>query len=269
MPARAGTFCRENSAIRKAPFQTLLSRLGPLLFLGGIGCLYLDSFIPPSTPIYQGDTVPIYLLEAVKMLEGQVMYRDFFQFTLPGTQVFYLLLFKLFGVRAWIPSATWIVLGISLAWLSVIISRHLLSGAYVYLPSLLFLAFGFITERDPTHHWFSTIACMGAIAVLITKRSPARLGAAGALCGLAALFTQSRGVIAILGFATFLLWECRAKKQGWGWLVKAEMYLFAAVPRHNLAARRLPCLEGGPRTLHRLHGCLLDEVLVQMVLGNA
>jgi len=226
MPARAGTFCRENSIIRKAPFQTLLSRLGPLLFLGGIGCLYFDSFMPPSTPIYQGDTVPIYLLEAVKMLEGQVMYRDFFQFTLPGTQVFYLLLFKLFGVRAWIPSATWIVLGISLAWLSVIVSRHLLSGAYVYLPSLLFLAFGFVTERDPTHHWFSTIACMGAIAVLIAKRSPARLGAAGALCGLAALFTQSRGVIAILGFATFLLWECRAKKQGWGWLVKAKMYLF-------------------------------------------
>ena len=110
---RARTFYRENSAIRKATFQTLLSRLGPFLFFGGIGCLYLDSFIPPSTPIYQGDTLPIYLLEAVKMLGGQVMYRDFFQFTLPGTQVFYLLLFKLFGVRAWIPSAMWIVLGIS------------------------------------------------------------------------------------------------------------------------------------------------------------
>ena len=55
----------------KAPFQNLLSRLGPLLFVGGIGCLYLDSFIPPSTPIYQGDTAPIYLLEAVKMLRGR------------------------------------------------------------------------------------------------------------------------------------------------------------------------------------------------------
>ena len=154
------------------------------------------------------------------------MYRDFFQFTLPGTQVFYLLLFKLFGVRAWIPSAVWILLGIGLAWLTVLVSRRLMSGPQVYLASLLFLACGFVTEPDPTHHWFSTLACMGAIAVLIGKRSPSRLGAAGALCGLATLFTQSRGVMAIWGFAAFLLWEGRAKKQGWGWIVKVQSYLF-------------------------------------------
>jgi hypothetical protein len=68
---------------------------------------------------------------------------------------------------------------------------------------------------------------MGAIAVLIARRSPARLAAAGALCGLATLFTQSRGVVAILAFATFLLWECRAKKLGLSWMLKAEMYFLA------------------------------------------
>jgi hypothetical protein len=31
----------------------------------------------------------------------------------------------------------------------------------------------------------------------------------------------------MLAFATFLLWECRAKKLGWSWLLKAEMYLWA------------------------------------------
>ena len=209
----------------KGALRNFLSQPGPFLFLAGFGCLYLDAFILPHTPIYQGDTAPIYLLEATKMLEGQVIYRDFFQFTLPGTQVVYLLLFKWFGVRAWIPSAMWVVLGIGLAWTCVVISKQLLSAASVYLPSLLFLGLGFVSERDPTHHWFSTLAGMAAIAVLMAKRSPSRLAAAGALCGLATLFTQSRGFVAILGFATFLLWECRTRKQGWGWLVKAGMYL--------------------------------------------
>ncbi|MGD1105261.1 MAG: hypothetical protein ABSA59_24715 [Terriglobia bacterium] len=202
-----------------------MTRLQPLFYLAAIGCLYLNAFILPHTPIYEGDTAPIYLLEATKMLEGQVIYRDFFQFTLPGTQVFYLLLFKLFGVRAWIPSLVWVVLGIGLAWTCVVISKQVLSGASVYLPSLLFLGLAFFSEPDPNHHWFSILACMAALAVLMPKRSLSRWAAAGALCGLSTLFTQSRGIVAIVGFAAFLLWECRTKKQGWGWLVKAGMYL--------------------------------------------
>ena len=215
----------ENCDLVESPHQTRLIRLEPLLYLLAIGCLYLDAFIFPHTPVYQGDTAPIYLLEATKMLEGQVIYRDFFQFTLPGTQVFYLLLFKLFGVRAWIPSAVWVVLGTGLAWTCVVISKQLLSGASVYLPSLLFLGFAFVTEPDPTHHWFSTLACMAAIAVLMPERSPSRLAAAGALCSLATVFTQSRGIVAIAGFAAFLLWEWSAKKRDWGWLVKAGLCL--------------------------------------------
>ena len=190
---------REIFDLIKAPFQTVLARLRPVLFLGVIGCLYLNAFILPHTPIYQGDTASIWILDATKMLEGQVIYRDFFEFSLPGTQVFYLLLFKWLGVHAWIPNAIWVVLGAGLAWTCVVISKQLMSGASVYLPGLLFLGLGFVSEPDPTHHWFSTLACMVAIALLLAKRSPSRLAAAGALCGLATLFTQSRGIVALQG----------------------------------------------------------------------
>jgi hypothetical protein len=240
--------CREeNCNLVKSPHQTPLLRLRPLLYLVAAGCLYLDAFIFPHTPVYQGDTAPIYLLEATKMLEGQVIYRDFFQFTLPGTQVFYLLLFKLFGVRAWIPSALWVVLGIGLAWTGVVISKQLLSGASVYLPSLLFLGCAFITEPDPTHHWFSTLACMGAIAVLMPERSPSRLAWAGALCALATVFTQSRGIVAIAGFAVFLLWEWHAKKRDWGWLVRAGMYLVTPFLAMTLSLLAYLAGKVGPR----------------------
>jgi hypothetical protein len=194
-------------------------------YILALTCLYLDAFVFPHTPVYEGDTSPIYLLEATKMLHGQVIYRDFFQFTFPGTQIFYMILFKILGARAWIPSAVWVALGIGLAWTCLAISRQVLSGAKVYLPSLVFLGVSFFSEPDPNHHWFSMLACMVALAVLIPQRSPSRWAAAGALCGVATLFTHSRGIVAIAGFAAYMLWEWRTKKRSRNWLMKTAMCL--------------------------------------------
>jgi len=217
--------------------KILRSRFDVLLAITVAVCLYLVAFIFPCTPIYQGDTAAIWILDATKMLEGQVIYRDFFEFMLPGTQIFYEILFKLFGLRAWIPNMVWVALGLGLAWGCVLISKHLLTGRAIYLPAVLFLGLGFVTEPDPTHHWFSTLACLLAIAVAMPRRSAARLMTAGALCGVATLFTQSRGPLALAGFALFLLWEWRVKHESWGWLLKAGLWL--TVP---FAATTLPVI---------------------------
>jgi hypothetical protein len=161
--------------------------------LGSLNSLYFRSFIPLHIPVFQGDSSPIFLMEVMKMLQGQFIYRDFFEFTLPGVQTVYLALLKLLGVRAWIPNALYVLLGLTLAWIGIRISRHLMDGAWAYLPSALFLSFAFESEPDPTHHWFSSLAAMAAVAVLMEKRSHVRIAAAGALCGLSALFTQNRG----------------------------------------------------------------------------
>lgn len=221
----------------KVPFNTSGSRGLLYLLLGSFSCLYLESFILPRTPIYQGDTVTIFLSEATRMLEGQALYRDFFEFMFPGTQLVYLFLFKLLGVRAWIPSLMFILLGVGLVWVGAVISRGLMSGKLVFLPSILFLGFAYSTEPDATHHWFSSLAALAALALMIEKRSLPRIAGAGALCGLATLFTQSRGPAAVLALAVFLLWECLTKKQGWRKLVKSEFCLFA-----GFAAAALPLL---------------------------
>jgi hypothetical protein len=66
---------------------------------------------------------------------------------------------------------------------------------------------------------------MAALVALIPSRSMQRLALAGALCGLATLFTQTRGPAAMLGMALFLFWECRQKRQRWQHLVKAQIAL--------------------------------------------
>ena len=145
------------------------------------------------------------------MAGGQVIYRDFFEPVLPGTQYLFLGLIELFGVRSWIPSAMFVLLGMLLAWAGAAVSRHVLPRGLSFLPSVLLLAFMYVTEPDPTHHWYSTLAVMLALTLLIERRTPPRLALAGALFGLATLFTQTIGPAAALGTAVFIFWEYRAK----------------------------------------------------------
>jgi len=180
---------------------------------GSILFLYLSLFVVNVGPIYRNGDQLIFLENAVKMLEGQTIYRDFFQSITPGTEFVYLCLFKLAGVHSWIPSLVLIVVGSGFMWLSVAIARRLMSGADVFLPGLLFLTFGYFWWLDGTHHWFSSFCVLAAAALLLDNRSTARLLAAGGLCGLALCFTQLRGPVALLGLLVFLFWEFRDKRQ--------------------------------------------------------
>ena len=106
-------------------------------------------------------------------------------------------------------------IGLAFAGLSIQISRKVMSARLALLPGALFLTIPFARFLDGTHHWFSGLAVVAAIAVLIEKRTPARISAAGALCGLALCFTQMRGLLSALGIGVFLLWEARRNLQGW------------------------------------------------------
>lgn len=166
-------------------------------------------------------------MNASRVLQGQVIYKDFFNFTLPGTELVYALLFRTFGVRAWVPNVTLIVLGVSLGWCSVLISRHLVTGGVAFLPGILFLACAFRTSADGTHHWFSALAVMAGIATIIEKRNPVRLTIASALFALASFFTQIKGITALLGLAAFLVWECPRGLHNRRSLLRNEALLFA------------------------------------------
>src|SRR5580700_8022178 len=89
--------------------------------------IYLQVFVPPFTPRLASGDQAIYLHHATRMLDGELIYRDYDHFTTPGTDVVYAALFKLFGVRAWIPQAMLILIGLVSVWLSIRIARALLA----------------------------------------------------------------------------------------------------------------------------------------------
>src|SRR5260370_25575323 len=117
------------------------------------------------------------------MIRGEFIYRDFFECVTPGTTLLYLLLFKVFGLRAWIPNALLVAMGTLMTYIVLAISKKVISGWVAYLPALMFPTLAMRAGLDGTHHWYSSLCSMAAILVVTEKRNPTRLLFAGALCG--------------------------------------------------------------------------------------
>ncbi len=69
------------------------------------------------------------------------------------------------------------------------------------------------TALDATHHWYSTLAVLLAVDLLLPATTLRRIAAAGVLCAVATLFTQTQGLFALIAFAIYLLWLDRLQPQ--------------------------------------------------------
>ena len=169
--------------------------------------LYCNLFSVRGTPFLLGGDEQVFWMNALRMLQGELIYRDFFEFTPPGTDLVYFAAFGLLGPRIWVPNLVQLLLGISLACVCFHIARCILKTAEAVLAAALCLVLAFGRWLDATHHWFSLLAVLVAVAVLMRGSSASRVVICGALLGLASFFTQTRGVGAAVGFAGFLLWD--------------------------------------------------------------
>jgi hypothetical protein len=196
----------------------------PLVLLVAFTYLYLILFVPPWIPIDTGiGDDKLFLYEATRILKGDIIYRDFFEFYFPGADLFYAALIRLVGPRAWIPNVCLVCLGIGFVWTSTVVCRKLIGRAGMFLPGLLFLWVSFRSYLDAAPHWYSNFLIMVAMAVLAEERSGARLALAGGLSGLAACFSQNHGAVAAVGFAAFILWEGCADENGWRQISRREL----------------------------------------------
>lgn len=177
-------------------------------FLAVFVFVYTQLFALPFTPIYfDGDTlVPV--SNAMRIIRGEVIYRDFFHFISPGADLYYAALFRVFGEKIWIVNATILVLTVAQVCLLWFFSKRFLSGLAVYLPSLIFLIAGFRQfSIDGSYRLMGIVFALSAAAVLVEKRSTRNLILAGMFCAMASFFQQPRGVLAVAGICAFLLWE--------------------------------------------------------------
>lgn len=203
-----------------APFTKSAFRPLPWFLAAAAAFLYLNLFRFPNTPFWLGGDNSVYLLNATRMLDGQVMYRDFYHFVPPGAELVYIAFLKVFGMRAFVPNLALIAVGTALTWVITTIAIKVLPGKSAYLPALVFLTFEYRRAFDGFHHWLSLLAIMAAIQAVMEARTGARLALFGALCGIASCFTQTYGPAAMLGLALFMLWEKRNHGNSWGEFIK-------------------------------------------------
>jgi hypothetical protein len=181
------------------------------------GFLYLLLFILPVTPIYYEEDHLYFVQDAWRMFRGEVIYRDFFEYTFPGTQVVYFVLLELFGTKFWIINLVIFAQGMAQAALGLAMSKRLFgSGWYALLPTSLFLFFGFrLFGIDGSHRMLSPIFIYLAVLILLGGKSTWRIIGAGACCALSSYFTQQRGILAVAGIGFYLLIEAYRNKASW------------------------------------------------------
>ena len=176
-----------------------------------------QAFLLPWTPLAPYGDELHYFIHGVRMLHGQLPYRDFFTFVPPGTDLLYLGIFQLFGIHAWVVQGIVVVLGFSLTCAILWVSTGILDGFAALLPGLLFLVFDLGGAFDATHHWWCALFVLLATGTLMDGRDRTRLAITGALCGVATLFTQTQGGLSLLAIALYLVWTQPVEKKGGRW----------------------------------------------------
>jgi hypothetical protein len=174
--------------------------------------LYLQTFVLPAVPVLQRDDQITFVVNAMRMLHGEMIYSDFYQYTPPGTDLIYLGLFKAFGVRAWIASAVVVLLGMATFFVCYVVATRVMPRNSACLASAVFSVFVFGAMANGTHHWYSALLIMCAVLSVLAMRTPARLAAAGTLVALASFFTQTR-VLSLLALGAFVAWENHTRRR--------------------------------------------------------
>lgn len=209
--------------------RTPLDRYCVGLFLGAALYLWANLFATPGVPFLLGGDQVFFWMDAQRMLYGERIYRDFFQFTPPGADLVYWSAFKLFGPRIWVPNLVVMALGLVLCSLCWRVSRSIMSAPHAALAAALFLVADYGKLSNATHHWFSVLAVLGCVAVLMKGSSLLRTALAGSLLGVASFFTQTRGPVVALGVAIWLLLERSRTGESWAHHLRRQALLFASL----------------------------------------
>ena len=183
--------------------------------------LFQRSFVPV---LLSGDQV-FFWMDAQRLLHGDRIYRDFFQFTGPGTDLVYLVAFHLFGLHIWVTNLVVLMLGAIFGWTCFRIGTRILTRPMAFLVTALIVVVLYGRLLNATHHWFSELLVLMAALVLMGGKDPRRVMSAGSLLGAAAFFTQSRGPFAALAIASYFLWEGVRTHSSWHTVFRRIVFL--------------------------------------------
>jgi len=167
------------------------------LFIASSIYLYAELFYPSGVPILLRGDQTYFWVYAERILAGETVYRDFFQFTPPGLDFLFVTFFHFFGEHIWVLNLAILFLGVALCLFCFCLACNFMSRSAAALAAAAFVVLLYGSRLDATHHWISSVMVLASGAVLYPDRSLKRLTLSGSLLGIASFFTQTAGMFGL------------------------------------------------------------------------
>jgi hypothetical protein len=161
-----------------------------------------------ATPIFPFDigSNGVFFDQAARVLAGQVMYRDFFEFVGPGVVYLHALVLLVAGPSIRALTAAMVLQGALLAVLAHALSARVCGRGWRLLPPAVFVILVYAPYVLGDHKWPALACAVAGLLVLSrSSRTAARAFAGGCLVGGSAVFTQDLGAGAAAGIVAYLV----------------------------------------------------------------
>lgn len=163
----------------------------------------LSIYLYPFSRLFLGGDQGTVVYGAVRVMDGQVPLRDFFEAIGPGSFYWLALFFKVFGTRFLAIRISILLTSLSISGLMYYLSRRL-GSEYASIPAVLFLAtsFGPAWPANTHHQDSNLLALLAFTSVLgwVGKQRPWMLWVAGILAGLTTMCLQPKGICLFVSF---------------------------------------------------------------------
>jgi hypothetical protein len=136
----------------------------------------------------------VFFDQAARVLAGQVMYRDFFEFVGPGVVYLHALVLLVAGPTIRALTGAMVVQGALLAVLVHVLATRVCGRGWRLLPPAAFVVLVYAPYVLGDHKWPALVCATAGLAVLSrAPRSAAATFSGGCLVGASAVFTQDLG----------------------------------------------------------------------------
>ena len=212
--------------------ESSLADVGLALIVAGFAVAWIwPSFSFCSGEIDEG----IILQGAVRILRGEIPYRDFFSFYTPGSYYIYAAVFRVFGTSLLVARSVLLAYAALFSGVTYLLARRVSSRLGSILASLFLSLICLPGRFVVVHNWDSTafalLALYCAVWFLQTSALPCAF-LVGLLTGVTTMIGQDYGAGLVLGLAIAALALYRSERATWG-----LRHLFA-----TLVGAALPCL---------------------------
>jgi hypothetical protein len=161
----------------------------------------------------------VLLYGARRILEGQALYRDFFEFITPGSFYLFAGLFALTGPSYLAARLLMAAINATSCVLLFRLAARVAAPLEAALAVVLFIVICLTTFPFANPHWITTMLCLATASVLLVPGDlrPRRAALAGVLAGLAVSVQQQRGVALALWLAGAIVVLAVARDGRAGW----------------------------------------------------